>query len=433
MFYYTINNTVCASRVPLDGFPEAPEKERANVSVYLFTRDMQTSRSAFLVNDPSLLSQETEGAFWLSASKLREAASQTGAAPGGGSVDTADFPDEALTKAASEMRLRAVNTAFPGWEERLHTAPPFVPDNKKKTVHILAVGDVGSGVLTGLHLLGGDVIEKIGIFDVAEKNVARWEFEINQITEPWAYDKMPEVYPVTREHLFDCDVFLFTASAGIPPVGSDVKDVRMFQFEKNAKIISEYARQARDTGFRGLFCAISDPVDPLAKAAFLASNTDENGTFDGKGLLPEQIQSFGLGVMNARAAYYAKRDKRFTRFLSEGRAFGPHGKELVIADSIDAYDEALSGELTALVVNANMKMRELGFKPFVAPAYSSAALSILLTLRGAWHYGGVFLGGIYMGCKNRYTPNGQEIEILDLPDALFEKIAYAEKTLHDVN
>ena len=38
------------------------------------------------------------------------------------------------------------------------------------------------------------------------------------------------------------------------------------------------------------------------------------------GLLPEQIQGFGLGVMNARAAYYAKRDPRFSRFLTEGPA-----------------------------------------------------------------------------------------------------------------
>ena len=51
---------------------------------------------------------------------------------------------------------------------------------------------------------------------------------------------------------------------------------------------------------------MSDPVDPLAKAAYLASNTDKNGVFDQKGLRPEQIQGYGLGVMNARAAYYAK-------------------------------------------------------------------------------------------------------------------------------
>ena len=55
-------------------------------------------------------------------------------------------------------------------------------------------------------------------------------------------------------------------------------------------------------------------------------------------------------------------------------------------------------------------MREIGFKPYVAPALSSGALSILLTLRGEWHCGSVFLDGIFMGCKNRYTPAGVETE-----------------------
>ena len=147
------------------------------------------------------------------------------------------------------------------------------------------------------------------------------------------------------------------------------------------------------------------------------------------GLLPEQIQGFGLGVMNARAAYYAKREQRFSRFLTEGRSFGPHGQDLVVADSIEHYDDALSRELTELTVTANLKMREIGFKPFVAPAFSSGALSILLALRGEWHCGSVFLGGIYMGVKNRFTRNGLETEILPLPDALHERIRTAAENL----
>jgi len=238
---------------------------------------------------------------------------------------------------------------------------------------------------------------------------------------------------VDREHLFDCDVFVFIASAGIPAVGSGVKDVRMWQLERNSKIIAEYAKQARKEHFKGLFCEVADPVDPLAKAAYLASNEDENGNFDGMGLLPEQIQGFGLGVMNARAAYYAKKDERFKLFLSEGRTFGPHGQELVVANSIKHYDDALSRELTELTVTANMKMRELGFKPYVAPAFSSGALSILLTIRGEWHCGSIFLGGIYMGVKNRYTPYGQEHEILPMPEKLLERIREAEEHLHTVN
>ena len=134
--------------------------------------------------------------------------------------------------------------------------------------------------------------------------------------------------------------------------------------------------------------------------------------------------------MNARAAYYAKQDPRLASFLTEGRSFGPHGTGLFIANSIEHYDEAISQELTHLTVTANLWMRELGFKPYVAPALSSGALSILLTLRGAWHCGSVFLDGIFMGVKNRYTPAGVETELLPhIPDQLFGHIREAAEHL----
>ena len=321
--------------------------------------------------------------------------------------------------------MRAVNHAHPRFHELLN----WQEKKGKKRVHVLAIGDVGSMLLTGLHLLGGDVISSIGICDLSEQVTARWEFEVNQIAYPWEYDALPEVDVVPAEKLFDCDVFVFVASKGIPPVGSGVKDVRMYQFENNSKIIGHYARMAREKKFKGLFCAVSDPVDPLAKTAFLESNKNEAGEFDWMGLLPEQIQGFGLGVMNARAAYYAKRDPRFSRFLTEGRSFGPHGEDLVIADSIEHYDDERSKELTKLTVTANLHMRSIGYKPFVAPAFSSGALSILLALRGQWHCGSVFLGGIYMGVKNRYTEHGLETEILRLPEPLYERILTAGKNL----
>ena len=78
-----------------------------------------------------------------------------------------------------------------------------------------------------------------------------------------------------------------------------------------------------------------------------------DGVYDFAGLLPEQVQGFGLGVMNARASYFAKQDDRFSAFLTEGRSFGPHGKGLVIANSVEHYDDALSRELTELVETAN--------------------------------------------------------------------------------
>ena len=133
--------------------------------------------------------------------------------------------DEALSAALEAGQLIAVNTGRMGWESILTAAP----NTRKKRVHILAIGDVGSTLLTGLKLLGGDVISTIGICDLSDQITARWEFEMGQINLPWDYNAFPDVEVVKPENLFDCDVFVFVASKGIPPVGSQVKDVRMAQ------------------------------------------------------------------------------------------------------------------------------------------------------------------------------------------------------------
>ena len=430
--------------------------------IYQFHRAPGSCRASFRVNDLRLLFTEREGAEWLSEKELEKAVPDVKAAALTAGVGEEEF--RALSAAAENGTLTAVNADDPHFPELLKeyenagnaadagsaaagapaagsaaagapatgaAGPSFLPAGKKR-VNVLAIGDVGSNLLTGLHLLGGDVISEIGICDLSEKVTARWEFEENQISYPWDYDALPEVKVVSPEKLFDCDVVVSVASKGIPPVGSGVQDVRMYQFENNRKIVGAYARQARQVGFRGMFCQVADPVDPLAKVVLLESNRNEEGVLDWKGLRPEQVQGFGLGVMNARAAYYAKKDPRFARFLTEGRSFGPHGKELVVADSIEHYDDAVSRELTERVVKANLEMRAMGFKPFVAPAFSSGALSILLMLRGEWHCASVYLGGIFMGVKNRYTPQGLETEILPLPEQLFLRIAEAEAALKEI-
>lgn len=413
--YYKINGQICFSDRADLPYEKIGEPEGAETLTWLFDREPGSCRASFLVNSQALLSAKEESVSWLNENKLDGKAFE-GELPGWGK------------ELIAAGKVRAVNVSHPRFEEILS----WKPMEGKKRVHVLAIGDVGSMLLTGLHLLGGDVISKIGICDISDQVTARWEFEENQIAYPWDYDALPEVEVVTQENLFDCDVFVFVASKGIPPVGSGVKDVRMYQFENNSKIIGHYAKLAREKQFKGLFCAVSDPVDPLAKTAFLESNRNEAGELDYMGLLPEQIQGFGLGVMNARAAYYAKRDERFKQFLTEGRSFGPHGQDLVIADSIENYNDALSKELTELTVTANLHMRAIGYKPFVAPAFSSGALSILLALRGEWHCGSVFLGGIYMGVKNRYTKHGLETEMLPLPDALYERIVFAEENLKKI-
>ena len=413
--YYEIDGKICFSDEAELPYKKIEEPEHADSLIWLFRREPGSCRASFRVNHKALLSAGEENVSWLNENRIKELA------PAG------PLP-EWIEKLIGEGKVRAVNAAHPGFREILCREVP----KGKKRVHVLAIGDVGSMLLTGLHLLGGDVISKIGICDISDQVTARWEFEENQIAYPWDYDALPEIEVISQDNLFDCDVFVFVASKGIPPVGSDVKDVRMYQFENNAKIIGHYAKLAREKKFQGLFCAVSDPVDPLAKTAFLESNKNENGEMDYQGLLPEQIQGFGLGVMNARAAYYAKRDDRFKQFLTEGRSFGPHGQDLVIADSIENYNDELSRELTELTVTANLKMRAIGYKPFVAPAFSSGALSILLALRGQWHCGSVFLGGVYMGVKNRFTEHGLETEMLPLPDALYDRIVFAAENLRKI-
>lgn len=442
MYYYKIGDKICCSFNGNLSYEKAEMPHPGTPLTFLFEREPGTGRESFKVNSPLLLFQEAENVSWLSSRKLEaqaetmkkklaestEKAEGSGASESGAAAKVNCELDEAVKAAITQGMMRAVNRLHPDFEAILAEKP----QKTKKRVHVLAIGDVGSTLLTGLHLLGGDCISSIGICDISDKVTARWEFEENQIAYPWAYDALPEVDVVKPEDLFKCDVFVFVASKGIPPVGSGVKDVRMYQFENNSKIVAQYARQARTEHFKGLFAVVSDPVDPLAKTAWLESNKDENGVFDLKGLRPEQVQGFGLGVMNARAAYYAKRDGRFSQFLTEGRSFGPHGQDLVIADSIANYNDALSKELTQLTVTANLHMRAIGFKPFIAPAYSSGAISLILMMRGEWHCGSVFMGGIFMGVKNRYTEYGLETEILPLPDALYERIVTAEENLKKI-
>ena len=294
-------------------------------------------------------------------------------------------------------------------------------------VNLLALGDVGATLLMALKVLGGGLIERIGIYDVNPDVMSRFEIEMNQIGWPFGEKKLPEVVCLDEEDLFDCDMFVFCASKAVPPIGAG-GDVRMVQLAANSKIVSYYGRLAGEKNYKGIFAVVSDPVDPLCKAALLAS-----------GLQPGQVRGYGLGVMNKRAEYYARGDRRFESYLTEGRAFGPHGGDLVIANSIENYDDEVSRELTALTVAANLKVRELGFKPYIAPALSSGAISLLLTLRGEWNYSSVYMGkgteGAFLGIKNRIDPASGEVIIEDLlqPQKLYDRIENAYRNLCEIN
>ena len=384
--YYTYDGRTLCSAGALP-YPEISALPETGEVLWVFHRPPLAGRDTFPVTDPAQLTEEE----------------------GVASLCTAPCPEDvppALLSAIRAGRVRAANGSHPRLEELL--APVSRPE--KVRVNLLALGDVGSTLLLGLRLMGGDVISSIGICDLREGVARRWEFELNQIQSPDGA-ALPPVDIIAPEQLFDGDVFLFCASRMIPDTSVTAGDVRMAQYGLNRELVSTYARMARDRRYRGLFCVVSDPVDPLCRAALRES-----------GLSPAQVRGFGLGVMHARALYYARRDPRFASYLTEGRAFGPHGEDLVLANSIAHYDDALSRELTEKVAHANLEMRKLGYKPYVAPALSSGALSLLALLRGQWHYSSVYDGQVFMGCRNRLTPAGIETEPLTLPPALQKRI-----------
>jgi len=315
-----------------------------------------------------------------------------------------------MTNKSEDIRMTLENIIQP-INEPLQTKVLYkrvVEDKKAFKVTLLGLGDVGGTLLIGLRLLGRGIISEIGIYDLSSDKLSRWEMELNQIVDP-NDDTLPPVRIIGQEELFDGDMFIFTASKFVPQVGSDVKDVRMVQFESNRQIIEIYAKQASEQEYKGIFAVVSDPVDLLCSAVNrVASN-----------LSKDQIRGYGLGVMYGRAKYYA--DKEGIDF-TKGRAYGPHGKALVIANDLESYDSEKSQALTTLTIEANLKVRDAGFKPYVAPALSSGALSLLHTLRGQWHYSAVAIDDYYLGVRNRYINGKTEVECIPAHVNLVKRI-----------
>ncbi|WP_026476608.1 lactate/malate family dehydrogenase [Alkaliphilus transvaalensis] len=401
MYYYLLQDKILFS---LDHYPQLKEiREEVAKShrgiIYLLKKVEAPARRSFSVSSPSLIfSQKEDLSLLLKEDEVSH-----------------DLPQWILDK-ISNGEVMSINTLYEDWQEVLSNPLP-----KKWRLNIAGLGDVGGTLLIGLRLLGFDTLREIGIYDRTMDKLKRWEYEINQI-DGFQASNMPEVKILKEEEIFDCDIFLFCIAARVPAIGEEKVDVRMVQFEENAKIINTYGALARKAGYKGIFAVVSDPVDLLCKSVYLASNTNEEGLFDGKGLAPEQVRGYGLGVMNARALYYADRREDTKHYIKEGRAFGPHGEDLIIADSIENYNHQLSLYLTEKARTANLAVRETGFKPYIAPALSSGTLSILATLRGEWHYSATYMGGVYMGALNRLLPSGTEVERLALPSQLMERL-----------
>lgn len=143
-------------------------------------------------------------------------------------------------------------------------------------VNIIALGDVGATLLLGLKLLGGGLIDSIGIYDMNPAAASRYEMEMNQMGWPFEMcgqgDALPVVKIISERDLFDCDMIVFCASKSVPAVGQDQGgDVRMAQFDANRKIAAHYGHLAAEASFKGIFAVVSDPVDPLCKEVLLSS------------------------------------------------------------------------------------------------------------------------------------------------------------------
>ena len=411
MYYYKLNDKTLISTFQYEDLMSITEEDASKdtSTIYLLKRlDPKTSRRSFSVTHPSLIFTKKEDLSLIQFNK-------------------SSYPQlpQWLLKKIEDKQVTAVNTLYEDWQKVLNYALP-----KKWRIHIAGLGDVGGTLLIGLRLLGADVIEEIGIYDRDIHKLKRWEFEVNQISSLDGA-RLPNVKILEEEQVFDCDLFAFCIAGRVPAVGEEQVDVRMVQLEENSKIINLYGKNAREAGFEGIFAVVSDPVDLLCKSVYLASNRDADGNLDTMGLSPEQIRGYGLGVMNARALYYAKQSQDTQHFIKEGRAFGPHGQDLVIADSIEHYNEAISLFLTEKARTANLELRKTGFKPYIAPALSSGALSIIATIKGEWNYSATFMGGVYMGSKNRLTQEGTEVEMLDLPDALYHRLETTYHKLRD--
>ena len=410
MFYYKLFNKTLVSLEKNLHLEEISESEAASDTGRIFALSSsppEESRRSFCASHPDLIFNTEESLDMLLL-------------PGSENNGLPDW----IVQAANNCSVTMVNIKYPNWQDVLLSEAP-----EKWRINVAGLGDVGGTLVSGLRLLGGDSISHIGIYDIDSKKVKRWEYETNQIIDPSGSLSHPDVLAISEKQLFDCDMFVFCVTAGVPPLCENPGDVRIAQYKSNSSIIREYAKKARKYGYKGIFAVVSDPVDLLCKAAFDFSNTDDCGRLDFNGLASEQIRGYGLGVMHARAAYYARLDMETSHYIREGRAFGPHGEGLVIADSIESYNDRVSRYLTEKAKTANLEIRKLGFKPYIAPALSSGCLSILATIRGQWHYSATFLGGVYLGARNRLLASGIELERLPMPEELFERLKSTYESL----
>jgi hypothetical protein len=283
--------------------------------------------------------------------------------------------------------------------ERL--ARPVSSDGK--VVGIGGLGRVGGVAATSLASMptSSSGVREILVYDVDGANLERWLLELGSIGVWRGEDPLPRVRPTSPEQVFhQCDLFLFVASTGVPPLGSE-GDVRLVQFEPNRAVLRGFLEQARRAQFTGLFLVVSDPVDWLAQAAFVDSNTDEAGHFTGSGLAPERLAGLGLGVMWGRALAAARREGWDPIVSRAGGTYGPHTAEVLAFDDLRRPSPQRCSTLTQAARECNYLVRHLGFLPYVGPGVSSVGLAVPRMLGGGELLASALVDGLYFGAPCR--------------------------------
>jgi malate/lactate dehydrogenase len=296
-----------------------------------------------------------------------------------------------------------------------HLKPPY-------HLNILGLGDVGGTLITALRTLGSHAIASIGIYDLDEKRIERYVLELNQIFCD-EIDPIP-IRGINKSELPNCDMFVFTASRYIPPIGSAVVDVRMAQLQANALMIEDIVDLLWGNNFKGMLLIVSDPVDLLCQVA-----KDRLKALGFSKSYGTRIKGFGLGVMYARARYYAI-ENHFSEFHESGLVMGPHGKDLVVLNGLGShYSKEKTELLRRHTIEANLSVRSLGYKPYIAPAVSSGAYAIKAMLEQKWHYSTVPFGNQFLGIKNSWNPHETVIESLPDFEPFTDQLGVTLKTM----
>lgn len=305
------------------------------------------------------------------------------------------------------MHRTAWTPAF--YDQDCHLNIPVKQLRAVRKVALIGAGDVGLMMSVGLLLYGRDRLEQIMIYTPDEASKNRLDHELRQICSVSV--ALPEIRMIEASSLAEADMVFFVASRTVPQVGQMIGDMRMVQFKSNWLILRQYVEQLESEGFKGFYGIVSDPVDLLGTKLIrsLAMN-------------PERVIGFGQGVMAARARYYGGESIHM---------YGPHGRGLFIANDTEHFDETRSVQLSELTLQENLLIRSYGFKPFIAPALSSAAISFIDLICGRPHDASYYLGEVLWGERYQLTDQGLLLKgIADLK--LRQKVAQVYQGLVEI-